>query len=338
MMNNFDFSGLIQFLSITALLEKDMEPNSTQWDVLFETPGYKILIESEFKRDFLINCIRTAFKPSEKEKLEHMLNNRQKETRFIEHYVNVKKIRNKIPDFVEKINNCSMGEYIVNKVMEYFPSKDLDKLPMISFLVFDNDARGYTPVVVDIGFAMTVGESLPLLIAHEVHHFYRGKISSINYEEVNKADFNIIWTLNQIHMEGIADQIDKYVLFNEANPLKGMESSTKKYWEYVRQSPSIIKTMDNILSEILNLKDYVELSSELIRSVPMSGHPVGFYMAKTIHDEMGKDALIMDIGNPFAFFRRYNEAAKGINVGSPVFSIEAMSVIDRLESKYNSRM
>ena len=77
-----------------------------------------------------------------------------------------------------------------------------------------------------------------------------------------------------------------------------------------------------------------EKISQLIRkSAPNSGHPMGYFMAKTILDYKSKDYLIKDLGNPFEYFFRYQEAAKAN--GKPTFSEASMNVLKDLENKYS---
>ena len=66
---NIDFSGVEKFLELTALLEKDQQPTQQQWDDMFDTPGYRILILREFNKNFLIERIKLAFMPSKKKAL-----------------------------------------------------------------------------------------------------------------------------------------------------------------------------------------------------------------------------------------------------------------------------
>jgi hypothetical protein len=75
-----------------------------------------------------------------------------------------------------------------------------------------------------------------------------------------------------------------------------------------------------------------ELGGKLRDLVPMSGHPTGFFMANVIIDQLGKEILLTEIGNPFAFFRLYNIAAG--KKGVPAFSEDAMAFIGSLEKRY----
>ena len=88
---NIDFSGVEKFLELTALLEKDQEPTQEQWDDMFDTPGYKILILREFNKNFLMERIKLAFMPSKKEALKAKLKEEKGFwAQFLPHFVRAK--------------------------------------------------------------------------------------------------------------------------------------------------------------------------------------------------------------------------------------------------------
>lgn len=78
-----------------------------------------------------------------------------------------------------------------------------------------------------------------------------------------------------------------------------------------------------------------ELIGKTLRClIPHGGHTVGFYMACLIKGQFGKRALMIDVGNPFKFFYKYNQAAL-IKTGQlPVFSQKAIKFLNLLEKKY----
>jgi len=57
-------------------------------------------------------------------------------------------------------------------------------------------------------------------------------------------------------------------------------------------------------------------------------------MVKAVIENLGKDCLIENCGNPFAFIRLYSQAASGHTDRYPVFSSEALKVIEMLEKEY----
>jgi hypothetical protein len=333
--DSLDFSGVEKFFHIVGMLEKDIEPSPTAWDSLFITPGYEVLSESEFSRQFFIENFSLVFMPSKRNELEESLEETKDRPFYLQHlhhYLRAKQEREEIIAYMD-----SMQVYADEVLAEsasiakhYLPSMDAKDYIPVSFVIFANDARGYDPVVIDILFAMDLGDKLPLLIGHELHHYYRNKMLAFDRDDIDEAFKDIMWVLDQIHAEGVADQIDKRILFSDkSSPLYQFSG---QWASMVAQAPDYIRKMDETLSRITFSPGEIRSSgSTLKKELPMSGHPVGFYMANTIISEKGEKAVVADIGNPFVFFRLYNEAAGLKADGAPVFSEKSMIILGELE-------
>ena len=57
-------------------------------------------------------------------------------------------------------------------------------------------------------------------------------------------------------------------------------------------------------------------------------------MANLIIEQLGKDVLVEDVKNPFAFFRHYKEAADKKKGDAPTFSQKSIEFILSLERRY----
>ncbi len=334
----FDFSGVEQFMNISSILEDDREPSPEEWNKLFNTPGYQVLTEGEFKKEFFVEYFKLVFMPSKSDELEKAL--RQEEgqafhTKFLQHYVQAKEMRKEIQQQINKLKTQAptIIENASNEASKYLPPMEKEDFIPISFVIFANDARGYTPVVIDVLFSIELDDMLHILLAHELHHYYRNQILAIDRQEVSKEHMDIIWVLDQIHCEGVADQIDKRKLVSsEEGPLHFFSD---QWEEMVENAPEYITTMDELFNDLANLqKDKNEVGQQMREKLPMSGHPIGFYMTNIIIEQLGKDILIEVTANPFAFFRLYNNAAKIKADNTPYFSEKTMKIISGLESKY----
>ena len=334
----FDFSGVEQFMNISSILEDDREPSPEEWNKLFNTPGYQVLTEGEFKKEFFVEYFKLVFMPSKSDELEKAL--RQEEgqafhTKFLQHYVQAKEMRKEIQQQINKLKTQAptIIENASNEASKYLPPMEKEDFIPISFVIFANDARGYTPVVIDVLFSIELDDMLHILLAHELHHYYRNQILAIDRQEVSKEHMDIIWVLDQIHCEGVADQIDKRKLVSsEEGPLHFFSD---QWEEMVGNAPEYITTMDELFNDLANLqKDKNEVGQQMREKLPMSGHPIGFYMTNIIIEQLGKDILIEVTVNPFAFFRLYNNAAKIKADNTPYFSEKTMKIISGLESKY----
>jgi len=333
--DSLDFSGVEKFFHIAGTLEKDIEPSPAAWDSLFKTPGYEVLTESEFSRQFFMENFSLVFMSSKRNELEASLEEAKDRPFYLQHlrhYLRAKQEREKIIAYMDSLQVYAdevMAES-ASKAKHYLPSMEAKDYIPVSFVIFANDARGYDPVVIDILFAMELGDKLPLLIGHELHHYYRNKMLAFDRDNIDEAFEDILWVLDQIHAEGLADQIDKRILFSDkSSPLYQF---SVQWASMVAQAPDYIRKMDETLSRITFSPGEIRSAGAALKEeLPMSGHPIGFYMANNIISEKGKAAVVADIGNPFAFFRLYNEAAGVKPNDTPVFSGKSMIILRELE-------
>lgn len=330
---NVDFSGVEMFLELTALLEKDIEPTQEQWNDLFSTPGYAVLIRREFRTpNFFIERFKLAFMPSLKKELEAKL---QEESgfsaQFLPHYVRAKKERRLIEESVEELKNLSFVQVAVEEARKFLPEFELKSYPPVSFVIFGPDARGYVPVVLDIFYTIENKKFLKTFIAHEFHHYYR----DLFYD--SGQDQQILWVINQIQGEGIADQINVGEWFHDKNLYAeySQKGRNKSYLDWYEKSPEIISEMDRLFSAMYDFPEQKgKLGAELQEIIPQSGHPTGFFMANLILEQLGKKVLIEDVKNPFAFFRHYKDAADKKRGDTPSFSEKSLQFILSLEKRY----
>lgn len=319
-----DFSGLEKFLELTSILEKDQEPAPEQWDDMFATPGYAVLLQEEFKKDFFAERFRLAFMPSRADPLEEQM---KKDTgfraQFLPHYLRVKKMRGAIERWAAEQRPAELYAKALEKARSLLPEGAVAGWPAVSFVIFAPDARGYDPVVLDALYCMDQGGGLVDLVGHEFHHYYRNRLVDLNQDQ------STLWVINQIHAEGIADLIDKAEWTRR--PEADLGPDERDFVNLYLESPSVIKIMDNILARMSEMKTgRGELGLELRRAVPQSGHPTGLYMAMLILQELGKSALVGAADDPFAFFRLYQEASTKRGGDAPRLSVKALEFLDRL--------
>ncbi|MFW6305347.1 MAG: DUF5700 domain-containing putative Zn-dependent protease [Candidatus Saliniplasma sp.] len=312
MSQKIDLSGVYQFWELVSVFEKGEEPSDDRWDSLFETPGYKILTEVEFPREFMKKVFRKAFLCGVGETgLEKMM---------IEHLRDVRSDREELNDFLSEVIDGGLYDESVERALEWLPFDEPEYYPPVSFLFYQKDARGYVPIVFDLYLAYSIGKNLSLLLGHEMHHFYRNMKVSF---DPGIEDRDIVWTLNQIHMEGIADQINKELIFGEQSVFgeKFQEAYMKNYDEaekYISKLDELIAGYDPDTGE--DIKD----------GLPMSGHPVGFFMVEKVIENGRKVELVENYADPFYFFELYSEV-----VGDELsFSEESLELVKELSRKY----
>jgi hypothetical protein len=310
----FELGGLTAFWGVVEVLRADGEPPRHQWDGLLESPGYRAL-SAEFKPSFFKEKYRLAYKPSSANARETAV------TRgdwYIKHYLDVVERRRGLEAWAASLKEDEgFMEGPASKAGEWLPS-GVEGNPKVAFAVFDMDSRGYETVVIDPLYAVSLGANFDDLLAHELFHSMARRFYVYDLDGVDEKDRDIMWMLRQLNEEGIADQI-----YAQEYPSRD---------EHVADSPWAIQEMDRLIRRIAITEDTDELSSMLRVTPPRAGHPTGYYMADTIIETLGKERLLETVGDPFAFFRAYDEAAKMRGLSS--FSQETLGYVDGLAMKY----
>ena len=311
----FEFGGLTAFWGVVDVLRADGEPPRHQWDGLLESPGYRAL-STEFKPSFFKEKYRLAYKPSMADARETAV------TRgdwYVKHYVETAMRRRELEAWAAGLREDEgFMEGPASKAGEWLPS-GAEGCPVVAFAVFDMDARGNEVVVIDPLYAVRLGADFGDLLAHQLFHSMARRLYVYDPDGVDEKDRDIMWMLRQLNEEGIADQI-----YAQEYPSRG---------EHVADSPWVIQEMDKLIRRIAITEDTDELSSILRVTPPRAGHPTGYYMAATIMESLGRERLLETVGDPFAFFRAYDEAAKTRGLSS--FSQETLGYVDGLAMKYS---
>jgi hypothetical protein len=330
-----DDSALEPFWEITDLLVQDIEPDTTLWNKMFATEGYKTLTENEFPVKWIQDYMRIGLMPSQQGELLMWKQRGFWDIKFCIHMRDVYEKREELKTFILDFKNQDAGAVCLDLMKEWWPadlSINEEELPF-AILVFDKDARGYSPVLFDLWYAHEqhlTGDFI-YTMAHEMHHYYRNQQLSFVHPPDSLPEANIVWMLNQIHCEGLADQINKDHSFE--HPMNAKQ--TVLFQNYLKDTPSHIMKLDSLLMAYDQGGDNkADLARAIGRAAPNSGHPMGYFMSKIILENQSREYLLEDIGNPFAFFRRYNEAAKESVFEVPVFSAKSIKLLSELEDKW----
>ncbi len=329
--SNFDFSAIPKFWHIVDILSQNREPSENEWNDLLNTPGYKVLTRKEFSKDFFIKNFRLAFKPSLKKELNKKLQSNDKESYYLHYYIKVKNNRERLKYQLNKLKSRSLNKEALDKTLRYLPVNSVSSFPPVAFVIFENNGRGSSPIVVDL--QATLEWDFISFLAHEFHHFYRNKLTKLDFGSLSDKDAPLVEALIKVEAEGIADRVDKKKWFNSAYPQVSPYALSFK--NEVNRTPLLIKKLNGLLGMIAeNYSSRKTIGKEILNSIPQKGHPTGYYMATLIEEKLGRSELVKCVGNPFKFFITYNNAAKlGGNV-YPSFSPKALRLLKELEQKY----
>lgn len=357
---NLDFSAVYQHFTIMEQLQSGETVTEIQWDELFNCAAYKTLIRREFKKRIIFQEIFFAsYSPGYLKDVNEILNKIDRKGRFwtswvetmLEAYQNVPKQKSQLIELIKEYEKLDLSDLAMKESARFLPDEQFENSPKIAFIIF-NDSRGYDPIILSLNSfiksdniednnaldCMTDNNfaehySFQLLYAHEAFHYYRSQKDGFRYPENNDPYRSLIWIMNQIENEGIADQIDKVIKYFE--PACYAETREgRRYMNYLDMQTELVSKMDSMFIEILNQPDSAKIFSRRFqRMIPRSGHQTGFYMCNAIIDELGEQSLKPIVRNPFAFFKLYQKAALK-NEKYLLFSEDALECIDMLEEQY----
>ncbi|MBU1012395.1 MAG: hypothetical protein KKG99_05270 [Bacteroidetes bacterium] len=358
---NLDFSAIYQHFIVMEQLQSGKEPIASQWADLFETPAYKTLLDNELRKPIRFQEVfRAAYLPGYSKDINDILVKIDRKgswwtswvTSLLEAYENVPKQKTQLLDLVDAYKRLDLSEFAMKEAARFLPDEKFEGFPKVAFLIF-NDSRGYDPIILSLNSFLKTDDirdnnaldcminkgfnkhfSFQLLYAHEAFHYYRNKKDEFRFPDDTDPYSSLIWIMNQIANEGIADQIDKVNQYFDP----GCYADTREgeqYLNYLAMQPDLIRSMDSLFVEIINLSDSAQIfSRRFSRMIPRSGHQTGFYMCNAIIEEFGEQSIRMVSRNPFTFFKLYQKAALK-NEKYPVFSKDAIACIEMLEEKFS---
>ncbi len=325
-----DVSGIDCFWEIQDLLSRDIDPPAETWDRLFQSPGYAALIEStEFSPEHFITQFSLAYRPSWKSRQDAALQKKSFFTPYLRHLMEVPARKKELQAYAHQLeNNPDLLKRSMEITANYLPEHCLEKFdpPAVSFVFFGPDSRAYSVMTIDLLHAMEHQDQLCIHLAHEFHHHYVNQMRI----PLDKDD-PLVWMVDQVQKEGLADQIDKPVFFL-AGGSKESTAAAVKYRKYVQESPSLIIKIDSLVQVVCDNPERArEEGRGIYRILPQSGHHPGFFMAGAIRDMLGEEMLFRDPGNPYLFFYRYQEAALRDPGKYPPFSASTLNYLKKLE-------
>lgn len=328
--SNFEFSGIQQFWEIVKSFEANREPSTIDWNKLFDTPGYKVLTSVEFTEEFFKKNFRLVFNPKNKKELDLELKS-GRNIHYLNHYIKVRENKDKIRDQLKKLKSVRYNSSAIKRTLEYLPQNRVSDYPPVSFVIFENNGRGSSPIVVDLA-ASIVWDFMGFL-SHEYHHWYRNRQVQIKLNSVTDDDKDIVEAFSLIEAEGIADMVDKKDWYTK--PSNAVSEYARRYLQDVRFTPHIINQIDLTFQQIYkNPKNKKYLGSKILSILPQRGHTTGYFMARLILEKFSKRELVKCVGNPFEFILLYNKASIKSERKYPGFSDETVQIIKAMADKY----
>jgi hypothetical protein len=337
----FELSALPIFWRVHDQLRRDVEPPDSLWSLLWHAPGYALLDAKERRRSMLTRALRLAYMPAARATADSVLaSNPGWVGRAIVHLRDVSEARSTLAAYEPSLASNDLMEKAQRLAQTYLPLGTIraHPAPEVSFLYF-LDARGYPErILLDPLYFMRLRNPVEVL-AHEYHHYYRSRIARRARPYGNDL---LAWTLSTVESEGLAGMLDKRDVPSmtraEVEARYVIPSRRAYFLEYqieYRRSNERLRQTEDVLERVARHPDSLAaLGASVHRELPDNGRIMGAFMSEVIEQQLGRARLVAVVGDPFAFWRLYDEAARRTNGGAHVLSDSAMRTISGVEAKY----
>ncbi|MHA1829527.1 MAG: DUF5700 domain-containing putative Zn-dependent protease [Candidatus Heimdallarchaeaceae archaeon] len=332
---DLDLTSFQKFWELMFKLEEHKAVTDEDWNELFDTPGFKALIDNEYNEEFFKQNFLLVFDPNNGEILHQKLANEK--NRVLLHLLEIKSKRELLQAKVKYLeqNWKKISDTLLTRCQAFLPNVEFETIPVVSIVIFDIDAQSYETIVVDTIFVQEL-ESFVSLTAHELFHFYRKQMLCYDEEKVEESDKDLLWILNQIHSEGVADHIDKDYFIYGGIKTPFPDPYVNFFKKSVVDSPRIISSINSIVDTLdSSTEKFLEVGKEIKKLVPLAGHTLGYYMVNLILKNSLYKELVKVTGDPFSFFKLYNKAVLADKENLPLFSTKFIELISKIKEKYH---
>ena len=331
-------SGAEAYFQVTHLLESGKSESAVHWQTLFSTPVYQMMIAGNaIDTNKLKTEMMHVFSPSS----STLTNTFSTKELYHKSY---KDNQRKLERYISDLQKSSIEDSIKVLLYPYLPPRlQSDSLfPVLFYLNYGaSEATGFNGIVInDLLHSYRIDNyKFGLLAAHEAFHsivsaaFQQALKKNINY---NAADFGLLYFMENVSEEGIADLIDKPTLLKEGSPVynevKQLTTNDQVLsLKYIKRIDSLLKlcvTSEHVLQQY---NGFADLASTFGSN---GGHIPGRFMATIIQKQGLLQKHIITIEDPISFFLTYNEAAKQSRLTYPVFSKESIEYLQQFKAKY----
>lgn len=321
---------------IAEELLADGEPPPAEWDALFATCGYAALEAREHRRAILTRAFHLAYKPSLAADHAAALAKGDRVAYVLPHLAKVPPRRAELEAFRRRLESSDVLARAAFRAQEVLPPGTVARRrpPLVCLVFFAPDGRGYPDRIVADLLDLSATPDPDGFFAHELFHFYR-RLVERPLAETPQELAPFAQALVNMEEEGIADQLDKReipTLTDAALSVRYQDPARRSFYEDYRRdfarANEWLERLDRALSELSSDAAEARKAAMAFReALPTGGRPIGAFMARTIAERLGGDALRGCAGNTREFVARYQDAARRSNGSAYVISERSMRVI-----------
>ena len=312
---NVDLSSVDEFFKITDKLKNGEEISDNDWNNFEKSKAYAIFT-NKYIIDIAKLSIRNVFGSCN---INIDNSNNLLKTLVLANYEEINYNYSSLKIFRDNYDFESLI-YNAKSRLQSFLMCELDssvEWKPVYFLFLSKDGQDRdSAIVIDLNliYKMTEEERINFL-AHEFFHVYRAHFEHHEFNYANDINFAI----DMIANEGIADQIDKYMGYEQyySTVIGSQELKDKFINLYENAEKDIEYLQDIIVQYSKNQIDKETCIDKLLEIYKYNGHALGFYMSNQIIMAGLKDEMIKEFYKPYEFYRLYSLALyknKGISL------------------------
>lgn len=326
------------YFSMATLLKNGHEEVESQWQALFQTPVYQMMIAGKAIDTIVLKVeMRQVFGAA------NMAADAPFPSKDIYHQ-NYKANQVQLEAYIKLLHSSNTVDSVKALVYPFLPKRLQSEalFPALFYLNYGRpEATGYGGIVInDLWHSYRIDSyKFGLLAAHEAFHaivsiaFQQSIKPSIDF---NDPSFSLLYFLQNVSEEGVADLIDKPLLLQKGSPLYHEVRQLTDNDEVL--SIKYINSLDSLLrlafvSEKV-LQEYNGFSAFANAFGKNGGHIPGRFMGMVIMKSGLLQNHLVAVEDPVSFFVTYNEAVKKSRTKYPLFSKESIQYLQQLKTKY----
>ncbi|SDC64430.1 DUF5700 domain-containing putative Zn-dependent protease [Niabella drilacis] len=329
-----NFNAIDRYFEIADLLTAGKIPPDTLWTGFFTCKANKIPVErgtldtSVFKAAMLKAYNKNVPAAVDPDALAYHQQYRQ-------HLQELKK-------HVAYLKSANIAQAVKKYLFPLIPetARNDSALGLQYYVVYgaEDATAGPAVIVNDVLLSYKIDRfALGVLSAHESYHalaynpFYEKIKQDLNPHDNRLILLNVFVLITE---EGVADLIDKKIIFASGSPLKSEWSDIGTgYTDSARQ---MILAWDRLLQTLnsdstINIS-YKDIFAEHSRYIKLAGHWPGRYMAEVIQKNGLLNYFLADFRDPLVFMELYNKAAKMDKTKPPAFSKASVAYFRKIRS------
>ncbi|MBP5681258.1 MAG: hypothetical protein J6X31_09435 [Bacteroidales bacterium] len=311
------------FFAVTDSVAQRQEVAKATWDSLAHSDGY-VMAGWQKRKGLIRDALLIAFHPDSTETRNTLLQSQvaMSDPRFhtsllVRNYVDMKQHWSELQDFRHNYDYASIQKQARQTLQQFLPDfvDSLLTFPNIGFICGDAECRSKrSGITLDINYFYKYPEEGIRVLTHEMFHTYRA-----HFEDHEKFDsIPVLWVVNDLQNEGIADLIDKPLEYDPVAEYAKMgypEQLAQMYLEAVAATSDKMARLDSLTlcwaHEQITKEDYFQQTSTLF---PLGGHPNGRYITNLLVAHGLQDQLLSHFADPDSFIMLYNQVAARENL------------------------